>query len=226
MLDFLRSQLASEDIAFAVGKPFLEDLIAAELVVPDLSGDVAPEGAVVQVDVEGGRAEGRDGGAHGSAFVRCKGALDDPALSGHDCAARSDVAPAGGEGEILADDVAPVRGGGHGDGGGLRAQRARGDAGDRRIGFEQGRESAAPGGRSGEGFRCLLIQERRSLFGCGRGTHGPGSGPAGKRDARPFHAERPGVGLPVGRVVERCEDMVEQVFDTEAEAFQVAPGGD
>ena len=49
---------AAKDDAFAVGEPFLEDLVAAELVAPDGGGDVAPEGAGVQVDVERGLAEG------------------------------------------------------------------------------------------------------------------------------------------------------------------------
>ena len=48
---------AFEDGVFAVGEPFLEDLVAAELVAPDVGGHVAPVGAVVEVDVEGGIAE-------------------------------------------------------------------------------------------------------------------------------------------------------------------------
>ena len=38
-------------------------------------------------------------------------------------------------------------------------------------------------------------------------------GPAGKGDARPLHAQRAGVGLAVGRIVECGEDVVEKVFD-------------
>ena len=56
MLDFLRSERAGEDVALPVGEPFLEDLVAAEFVAPDSGGDVAPPGASVQVDVEGGLA--------------------------------------------------------------------------------------------------------------------------------------------------------------------------
>ena len=47
---------AVEDFMLAVGEPFLEDLVAAELVVPDGGGDVSPVGAVVEVYVEGGVA--------------------------------------------------------------------------------------------------------------------------------------------------------------------------
>ena len=146
MPDFLLSQRTSEEVAFAVGEPLFEDLVAAEVVVPDPGGNVAPEGVVVEVHVEGGLAEGRERVAQGGAFFRCESAFDDAALARHDRAARSIVAPANGEGKVVAGHVAPVRGGGHGDGGYLRVQRARGDAGDRRIGVEQGCESAAPGG--------------------------------------------------------------------------------
>ena len=113
VLDFFRVQRASEDVLLTVGEPFLEDLVAAEL--------VAPEGAGVQVHVERGQAEGGEGVAQGGAFVRCKGTFDDAALAGHDRAARSEVAPSGGQGEVVAGHVAPVRGRVHGDGGGLRA---------------------------------------------------------------------------------------------------------
>ena len=50
-------------------------------------------------------------------------------------------------------------------------------------------------------------------------------GPARERDARPFHRERSGTGLAVGGVVQHGEDVVEQVFDAQAEVFQVATGG-
>ena len=121
VLDLLRVQRASEDAAFPVGEPFLEDLVAAELVAPDGGGDVAPEGAGVQVHVERGLAEGGEGVAQGGAFVRREGAFDDAALAGHDRAARSVMAPSGGEREVVAGHVVPVRGGGYGDGGDLRA---------------------------------------------------------------------------------------------------------
>ena len=57
VLDFFGFEGTVEDVAFAVGEPFFEDLVATEFVGPDGGGDVAPEGAVVQVHVEGGFAE-------------------------------------------------------------------------------------------------------------------------------------------------------------------------
>ena len=68
VLDFFGEERAVEDGAFAVGEPFLEDLVAAELVVPDGGGDVAPVGAVVEVYVEGGVAEDGGGLALGDLF--------------------------------------------------------------------------------------------------------------------------------------------------------------
>ena len=49
-------------------------------------------------------------------------------------------------------------------------------------------------------------------------------GPARQRDARPFHPERPSVGLPVGRVVQHGEDVVEQALHAQAQPVQVALG--
>ena len=46
-----------KDLAFPVGQPLLEDLVAAQLVVPNGGRDVPPAGAVVQLDVDGGVAE-------------------------------------------------------------------------------------------------------------------------------------------------------------------------
>ena len=57
MLHLFGLEGAFEDGVFAVGEPLLEDLVAAEFVAPDVGGDVAPVGAVVEVDVEGGFAE-------------------------------------------------------------------------------------------------------------------------------------------------------------------------
>ena len=82
------------------------------------------KGAGVQVDVERGLAEGGECVAQGGVFLRREGAFDDAALAGHDRAARANVAPSGGEGEIVAGHVAAVGGGGDGDGGDLRAQIA------------------------------------------------------------------------------------------------------
>ena len=77
VLDFFRAQRASEDVLLTVGEPLLEDLVAADLVAPDGVGDVAPEGAGVQVHVEPGLAESGEGAAQGVAFVRCECAFDD-----------------------------------------------------------------------------------------------------------------------------------------------------
>ena len=49
-------------------------------------------------------------------------------------------------------------------------------------------------------------------------------GPAGQRDARPLHAQRTGVGLAVGGIVQHGERVVEQVFHAHAEAVEVTPG--
>ena len=210
MLDFLGSQRAGEEGAFAVGEPLLEHLVAAEFVAPDVGGDVAPEGVGVQVDVEGGVAQGGEGGGEGGAFFRGVGAFGGAALAGHDGAAGAEVAPAGGEGEVVACHVAAARGGGDGDGGGFRAQGAGGDAGDGGFGVEEGGECAAAFGGAGEGCRRVVAFA---------------VGPAGEGDAGPFHAQRAGVGLAVGGVVEGGEDVVEQVFDIETEAVEVAACG-
>ena len=101
MLDLLRSERAGEDVALAVGEPFLEDLVAAELVAPDGGRDVAPPGAAVQLDVEGGLAEDGACVVEGGAFVRSRYALEDAALAGHDRIALPEVPPAGGEREVV-----------------------------------------------------------------------------------------------------------------------------
>ena len=100
VLDLLRPERAGEDVALPVGEPLLEDLVAAELVAPDGSGDVAPPGAAVQADAEGGLAEDGDGVLEGGAFARSVRALDASALAGHDRIALSEVPPAGGEREV------------------------------------------------------------------------------------------------------------------------------
>ena len=58
MLHLFESQRPAQDLPLPVGQPLLEDLVAAELVVPDCGGDVAPVGAVVEVNVNGGIAKG------------------------------------------------------------------------------------------------------------------------------------------------------------------------
>ena len=62
VVDFVGVKGAAEDGSLAVGEPLLQDLVAAELVFPDGGGDVAPVGAVVEVDVISGWAEDGLGG--------------------------------------------------------------------------------------------------------------------------------------------------------------------
>ena len=50
----------------------------------------------------------------------------------------------------------------------------------------------------------------------------PAVRPARQRDARPFHPQRPGIGLAVAGIVQGGEDVVEQVFRAEAEAVEIA----
>ena len=52
VLDFFGLERAVEDSVFAVGEPFLENLIAAELVAPNSTWDVTPEGLVIEIHVE------------------------------------------------------------------------------------------------------------------------------------------------------------------------------
>ena len=68
---------------FTVGEPLFEDLVSAELVAPDACGDVAPKSAVVQVDIEGGVAEGGESVSESSAFVRREVSFNGAALTGH-----------------------------------------------------------------------------------------------------------------------------------------------
>ena len=93
----------------AVAEPFFEDLIAADGEVPDVFGEVAPVGGVVEVDVVGGFAE--EGGVRGfGLFLGAIGAGEEFAFAGHGDAALAGMAPTGGEAE---------------DGGGLRGPRGR-----------------------------------------------------------------------------------------------------
>ena len=203
VLHFLQSQRTPKYTTLAVREPFLDDLVAAELVAPHGFGDVAPVGVGVEVDIEGRLSQRRQSIPQGGAFIRGIGAFDGVALAGHDGAARADVAPTGGQREVVARHVAPVRGGGNGDGGHLRAERAHRDAGNRGSGVEQGGEHAAPFGRAGERVGIAAIR------------------PAGERDARPFHAQRTRVGHAVGGIVESGKDVMEQILDAQAEAFEV-----
>ena len=121
------------------------------------------------------------GAAQGGALGCGVGALDYAALAGHDGLALSEVSPAHGQGEVFAGHVAAAGDGRDGDGGDLGAQGAPcrgsgerlGDAGDGGVGVEQGCElPASRGGRGELVGRSVLVAV----------------GPAGKRDARPFHA--------------------------------------
>ena len=57
VLHFLRQQGAAQHLAFSVGQPLLQDLIAAQLVVPHRGRDVAPPGVAVQVNIDRGIAQ-------------------------------------------------------------------------------------------------------------------------------------------------------------------------
>ena len=147
VLDFLGLEWTVENGAFAVGKPFLEDLVTAEFVGPDGGGDVAPEGAVVQVHVEGGFTERGEAVAHRCLFIRCVGAFDDPALAWHDGIACSEVSPTSRHRKIVSGHVPAVGGGRYADRGDLRTQRALGNAWHKRVGVEQPGQLAASRGR-------------------------------------------------------------------------------
>ena len=68
-------------LPFPVREPLLEDLVATELVVPDGGGDVTPVSPVVQVHVEGGVAQRRDGvGQRGPLIIGSVIALNGPCL--------------------------------------------------------------------------------------------------------------------------------------------------
>ena len=194
-------------------------------------------------------------GKKGLALVLGIGAFDDAALAGHDGLAGTEVAPAGGDGEVVAGHVAAVGGGRHGDGGDLGAELAGGDAGDGCVGVQQTGQLTPAGGGDGQGLgglfgrrggsrTALAAMERvacrisRTAAGMGASRSAPTGeiaptrggrcgqlGPAGERDAGPFHAQRAGVGLAVGGVVQYGQHVVEEVLDGQVEAFQVAAGG-
>ena len=128
-------------------------------------------------------------------------------MAWHHGVTRARMAPSGGHCEVLAGHVAVVRGGRHGDGGYSRAQRAVSDSGNGRVRVEEAGKLTAPRRRAGQ---------------CRRRTCVLAVTPARKRDARPFHAQRSGVGLAVGRIVQRGQNMVEQVFDARSEPVEIA----
>ena len=51
--DFVSGEGAAEERFFAVGEPLLDDLIAADGVVPDFGRDVSPQGDLIQVNIAG-----------------------------------------------------------------------------------------------------------------------------------------------------------------------------
>lgn len=57
VLDLFHFHGAAEDLLLAVAEPFFDDLVSADVVVPDVGGDVFPISDVVQVDVAGVAAE-------------------------------------------------------------------------------------------------------------------------------------------------------------------------
>ena len=67
-------------------------MVAAEPVVPDGGGNVAPESAAVEVDVEGGFAKRGQGFTHCRAFLRRKVAFHGAALARHLSATLGDAA--------------------------------------------------------------------------------------------------------------------------------------
>ena len=231
---------------FAVGEPFLEDLVAAKFVVSDVGGDVLPVGAAVEVDVVGGLAEdghcrfrvrrGVGGGGlrvgegvwipafagmtgESIAFFGGIGAFDCLALAGHDGFAAAKVPPAGGEGKVVAGHVAVVGGGGLGDGDDLRSYGSGGDAGHGGVGVEEVGQLAAAGGGFGKYSR-RVGGRMDSRF------HGNDGlirkfGPAGQGDARPYQAQCAGILPAVGGVVEHGEGVVEEIFYAFTQAVEI-----
>ena len=47
-LDLFRFQGAAQEFLFPIGKPLLDDLISTDVIIPDLFGDVAPVGYIIQ----------------------------------------------------------------------------------------------------------------------------------------------------------------------------------
>ena len=70
MLHLFRLQGTVKDAALPVGEPLLEYLVSSQLVAPHCGRDVAPVGAVVEVDAKGGVAEGVCGAAQGRVVER------------------------------------------------------------------------------------------------------------------------------------------------------------
>ena len=124
VLHLFQNEWPVQQSALAVGQPPLEDLVAAQFVVPDGVGDVLPVGAAVQIDVEGGITKSCRCVAEGREFGGISEALDGPALARHHSVAGAEMPPACGNREVVAGHVASVVGGGDGNGRQLRAQLA------------------------------------------------------------------------------------------------------
>ena len=95
--------------------------MAAQPVLPNGNGDIAPERPAVQIDIHRGAAKRRQGVAHRVAFPLREGPSHDGALAWHDGIARSEVPPPGFDREIVTRHVAAVGRGGHRDLGHLRS---------------------------------------------------------------------------------------------------------
>ena len=117
------------------------------------------------------------------------------------------MAPPDRDREIVAGHVAAIRGRGDGDDSCFQAQLTVGDAGHRGVGVEEAGKFAASRCRCGERFSR---------------ADGIAVGPTRHRYSWPLYAERPGVGLAVGRIVEDGKHMVEHVFYIQAESVKVA----
>ena len=227
VLDFFGVQGAVEDFLFSVGEPLFEDLVAAQLVGPDVGGDVAPVGVVVEVRCRrwvSPRVGVVLADAAGSSDVVWLGAVPARAACSSAVWGRSMKRPWPGitawpdpkwpqlavRAKSSQDMLWPVVGGWHGDGGDFRSQRAFGDAGDGCLGIEERGQFAAA---------CRRLRQLVSR------AAGVSVGPAGERDAGPLHPERAGVRLPVRRVVQHGDDVVEEVFDAQSKFVEVAMGG-
>ena len=181
VLHLCGQQRAAQHPALAVRQPLFEDLVAAELVVPDRRGHVPPVGPSVQVHVEGVAAEDRRGFAQRGAFTGVVRACS-TTLAGHDRLARPEMAPAGGHGEVVAGHVVAVV---------VLGTATRATSGRNEpvvtpaTGVSESSNAASSRPRAADAREFL----RRSS--CGS------IGPAGQRDAGPFHPERAGVGRAV-----------------------------
>ena len=207
MLHLRCQQRATYHLALPVRQPLFENLVAAKLVIPNGGGNVASVSSLVQVHIKRRIAQRRYGVAQRGPLGAGVAMLHRSPLAGHHRIARPEVAPAGGHREVVAGHVTSARGGGHSDGCQLWMQRASGHAGDGRVGVEQRCQFPTSGRRRGQLIRRAGVV---AIW------------PARQRDARSVHAKRSGVGQPVLRVVQRGDDMVEQVLNVQPQAIQIA----